>query len=429
LGVDVASPNSPADTAASHIREVIAAQDQPHLAGILSDALSSDEAVFPLGGQTSLDYGLPSSREGIGLDLTGLNRVVDYVPRDMTITVETGIRMADLAKTLATESQQLPIDVPLASVATLGGSIATGFSGPRRYGYGTLRDYVIGITAVDGRGVTFHGGGRVVKNVAGYDFCKLLIGSLGTLAVITQVTLKVKPLAPARRWLVCRLTEWETAERLLDAMVHTATTPAAVELLAGERWSGSKEVPSLPDGLLTLAVLFEGPPAEVDWQVVALHEEWTRLGVAARSTAAVNGAAAERLLATLTEFPQSGIDASSDVPLVLKAAVPASFVTQILQKLLEADPQALVQTHVGNGIVIARLANFNAADLTRVLVGKLQSAAANAGGTLTVLSTRLEGMTPRIVWGGRQASFDLMESVKRQFDPHNILNPGRFIFP
>src|SRR4029079_12976461 len=127
------------------------------------------------------------------LNLSSLAKIVDYTPRDMTILVEAGVRMADLAATLAAERQQLPIDVPRAADATIGGVIATNWCGPRRYGHGTIRDYVIGIHAVDGRGVAFKGGGRVVKNVAGYDFCKLLTGSLGTLGVITQVALKVKP--------------------------------------------------------------------------------------------------------------------------------------------------------------------------------------------------------------------------------------------
>src|SRR5690606_32325083 len=119
-----------------------------------------------------------------------LNRVIDYPARDMTITVEAGITWEQLEAELAKEGQWLPVDVARAEAATVGGAIACNTSGPRRFGYGTLRDYVIGIHAVDGQGMQFKGGGRVVKNVAGYDFCKLLTGSFGTLAVITQVTLK-----------------------------------------------------------------------------------------------------------------------------------------------------------------------------------------------------------------------------------------------
>ena len=138
-----------------------------------------------------LDFGMPPARPGIALSTTALNQVIDYPARDLTITVQAGITMKELQATLAKENQWLPIDIP--ETATIGGAIACDVSGPRRYGYGTLRDYVIGITVVNDRGEETHAGGRVVKNVAGYDFMKLHTGALGTLGVITQVTLKVKP--------------------------------------------------------------------------------------------------------------------------------------------------------------------------------------------------------------------------------------------
>src|SRR5262249_46542958 len=127
------------------------------------------------------------------LSTAELNQVIDYPARDLTITVQAGITMQKLQETLATENQWLPIDVPSPERASIGGAIACDVSGPRRYGYGTLRDYVIGITIVNDRGEETYAGGRVVKNVAGYDFMKLHTGALGTLGVITQVTLKVKP--------------------------------------------------------------------------------------------------------------------------------------------------------------------------------------------------------------------------------------------
>ncbi|MCA9156305.1 MAG: FAD-binding oxidoreductase, partial [Planctomycetales bacterium] len=165
------------------------------LAEVVREAHETETPVYPIGGGCSLNFGLPAKKPGIGLSLTALHRVIDYPARDMTITVEAGATMAQLRDTLLAERQKLPIDVPLTDRATIGGVVATNWNGPRRYGYGAVRDFVIGIGAVDGRGRAFKGGGRVVKNVAGYDFCKLLTGSLGTLAVITQVTLKVRPLS------------------------------------------------------------------------------------------------------------------------------------------------------------------------------------------------------------------------------------------
>src|SRR5205823_2725889 len=144
-------------------------QSIPEVNETVRKAAAADQAVFPLGGRTKLDLGLPPTRQGIGVDLRNLNQVIDYPARDMTITVQAGITMAKLQGTLAVENQRLPIDVPLAEQATLGGTIATNVSGPRRYGFGTLRDYVIGISVINAEGQEIKAGGRVVKNVAGYD--------------------------------------------------------------------------------------------------------------------------------------------------------------------------------------------------------------------------------------------------------------------
>src|SRR3569623_1953396 len=220
------------------LTETMTPAEQAEAAALVRQAYEDGTPLYPLGGGTALDFGLPAKLPGVGLSLAGLHRVIDYPSRDMTITVEAGIRMAYLAATLARERQRLPVDAAHADEATLGGVIATNFSGPRRYGHGTIRDYVIGISAIDGRGTPFKGGGRVVKNVAGYDFCNLLTGSLGSLAVITQVTLKVKPLPDATAFLTCEIAELAQAEPLLAALVDSQTVPVAINLASGPAWQG-----------------------------------------------------------------------------------------------------------------------------------------------------------------------------------------------
>ncbi|HJT77552.1 MAG TPA: FAD-binding oxidoreductase, partial [Gemmataceae bacterium] len=173
---------------------VAAPPSVPELGDLVRRAAAQGQALYPLGGRTMLGLGLPPARPGLGVDLRALDQVIDYPARDMTITVRAGIPLARLAEILAAENQRLPIDVPRADRATLGGALATNASGPRRLGFGTLRDYVIGLSAVNDEGQETKAGGRVVKNVAGYDLCKLFIGSLGTLGVITQATLKLRPL-------------------------------------------------------------------------------------------------------------------------------------------------------------------------------------------------------------------------------------------
>src|SRR4051812_24718986 len=261
-------------TIAVNSAETITPTTQAEVVDAVRSAYEARRAIYPLGGGTAQDYGIAPTQPGDALDLTGLNRVVDYTPRDMTIVVEAGMRMSELAATLASEGQQLPIDVPRAGEATLGGVIATNWSGPRRFGHGTIRDYIIGVNAVDGRGTAFKGGGRVVKNVAGYDFCKLLTGSLGTLAVITQVALKVKPKLECMATVVGDYEDLAAADRALERLAILETPAAAIELLVGEAWglAPSNGGPQ-SNGRNQIAVLLEGSEQEVSWLTSRVGEQ------------------------------------------------------------------------------------------------------------------------------------------------------------
>lgn len=387
------------------------------MAEVVRDAFASGTAVYPIGGGTSLDYGLPARRQGIGLSLAGLNRVVDYPARDMTIAVEAGITMAALAETLAAERQRLPIDAAQPELATLGGVVATNFSGPRRYGCGTVRDYVIGISAVDGRGIAFQGGGRVVKNVAGYDFCKLLTGSLGTLGVISQITLKVVPIPEAARLLECAAADIDQAERLLAALVTSRTTPTAIELLVGGVWG---ERPKVLVGL-------EGTAAEVEWMTGQLRSEWAELGIRdPRTLLPVEEAATWR---RLTEFAAASSADASAGALAIKAAVKPSAVLRFIQELRAIDPGATCVAHAGNGIVLARCGGLKPADIAKTLIQRVQPAAAACSGRIVVYAAP-DGsdLTRQAVWGAAGSDAGLMRSVKQQFDPAGLLNPGRFVY-
>lgn len=406
------------------IKTTLAPATQAEMAAAIAEAYASGEAIYPIGGGTSLDFGLPAKIPGSGLSLAGLSRVVDYPARDMTVTVEAGVTMQTLADLLAAEGQRLPLGVPLADKATVGGVVATNWNGPRRYGCGTVRDYVIGISAVDGRGMSFKGGGRVVKNVAGYDFCKLLTGSLGTLGVITQVTFKVRPITEQFTLMACALQTTGQAEKLLAALVTSATTPAAIELLSGPAWDSEPALKTLAGASgpekLYLVVGFEGSAVEVEWMTRRLHDEWCALGIAAPIT-----------IGDATDFWKKLVDFSAVgvSPLVLKASLVPSGVTPFIDALRALDPQASVQSHAGNGIVIARLSAFPKDGLSRAVVGNLQPAAAAHHGSLLVLSNPSDSeMTHQSVWGGLDVPFNLMSAVKQKFDPKNILNPGRFVY-
>jgi glycolate oxidase FAD binding subunit len=405
------------------IKKTHAPADQGELAAIVAETQRVGTPLYPIGGGTSLDYGLPAKAPGEGLSLAKLNRVVDYPARDMTITVEAGVSMKAIADLLAHERQRLPIDVPQADRATIGGVIATNWNGPRRYGQGTLRDHVIGISAVDGRGMPFKGGGRVVKNVAGYDFCKLLTGSLGTLGVITQATLRLKPLPEQSVLVACSVPDAGAAEKLLAALVHSQTAPAAIELLAGPAWDSDPALQTLqrtsPDHLF-LVVGLEGSAAQVESMVRQLETEWHDLGVAAPVEVGESAALWQRLI----EFSAAG-----ESPLVLKATVAPSGTAEFVQAARRVDPQCSIQAHAGNGIVLVRFAQFPSQGLSRALLGDLVPAAAAHRGQISVLSNPGGSeMTHQSVWGLIDAPLALMTEVKRRFDPKDILNRGRFVY-
>lgn len=387
----------------------------------VNDARSSRTPLQPIGGGTCLSFGLQVSTTSQDISLTGLNAVVDYPARDMTITVQAGITMSELAATLAKEGQRLPVDVPQANKATIGGVIATNWNGYRRFGQGPLRDFVIGIEAVDGNGLLFHGGGRVVKNVAGYDFCKLLCGSFGTLGIITQVTLKVRPLPERQAWLACSVNDTKQVESMLAALQQSAVTPAAIELVSGEVW---RTEPALNDLKLTpqnfaILVLVEGTTAEVLWMKDHLRREWQGAGI-------VNP-----LMADGCSAPWGAVQdfsADLDSPLTVQASVTPSGVLPFVAACRKRDPQCSVLAHAGNGSVFVRFTQVPDKGLGDLLMGDLQPAAAANHGHVVILNAPPgTAITHQSKWGG-EAPLALMSAVKKKFDPLDLLNRGRFVY-
>ncbi len=397
------------------------------VAKCIAECADSNRAIYPLGGTSGLEQGVGPWKEGIGLSTSALTNVIDFPARDLTITVQAGMTMAELARVLKDEQLELPIDVPHANAATVGGVIAANWNGPRRYGLGCVRDHVIGISAVDGRGIAFQGGGRVVKNVAGYDFCKLLTGSFGTLGVITQVTLKLRPLAASRQLLLASCTDWDQVESLLNAQVDTACPLAGLELLSGnalQQWAEvfSTEDSQAPDGSPVAAVTawVEGTVTESDWIVETLTAEWKSK---CDHVATISETDQEARVESLINLP-----ASDDWLIGLKATVLPSGVPGMTQAALQLHPDASVQAHAASGIVLIGFPAPPDCGLDTALTRELTPLAKEFGGAVQVLHNRTNAeLTRHSIWGAHPKS-QWMEAVKRQFDPNDILNPDRFLY-
>lgn len=337
-----------------------------------------------------LHYGCPPIKPGIACDLTALNSIIDYPARDMTITVQAGITIAALQAELAKEGQWLPVDIPLAQQATLGGAVAVNASGPRRYGYGTLRDAVIGISFVTDEGVEVKAGGRVVKNVAGYDLMKLQIGALGTLGVVTQLTLKVKPKPEASAAVVFGCSTSLLAV-VLDALAATKTRPVAVEVLNQPAAVAMGIATSSHDW--TIIVGFEEKAAAVQWQVATLHEELQQLAI--RDTLQHPNTT---ILDTLTDWQQK-----PESQCIAKLSVRPS---ELAGWLANEAPTGLIHAHGLNGIVWLH----DPETLPRVAV---------------LWRCPPEKKRERFIWGVPPASWDFMKHLKQVLDPDDVFNPGR----
>src|SRR5262252_4553718 len=200
------------------------------LSPILAVAHDAGLALIPRGSGSSLELGHPPSRLDLVLDLAGLDQVIEYNPDDLTITVQAGISAGALAARLAPHRQWLALDPPGAATRTLGGIASTNASGPLRSRYGTLRDLLLGVRFVQADGVVTWGGSKVVKSVSGYDVPKLMVGALGTLGVLGELTLRLHSLPDAERsWLVLLASAAE-AQALAERVVDSALQPSRLEL-------------------------------------------------------------------------------------------------------------------------------------------------------------------------------------------------------
>ena len=371
-------------------------------------------AIYPQGGRTALDYGGIPGRPGVALDMTALDSLIDYPAADMTVTVGAGMTLAKLQAILAAEGQFLPLDAPHPDRATLGGIYATNTCGPRRFGWGRPRDHIIGVSFVTADGKEIKGGGRVVKNVAGYDFPKLLTGSMGTLGVITQMTLKVRP-KPGASVLVVVPLEAEALAPIVSRLNLSGTRPSAIELLNGTaREALNLDVgPSLgtPSALV---VGFEDNAASVAWQVDRLLMELDRRRSDCR---VLEGDDAARLWVDLTEFAAW----SSFGPLTVTASLPRS---RSLPVALGLDPTFWsVKVQPGSGTVVAHASN----DFPKELVLKFRDEVARNGGSSILSRCVAEWKAEMRVWGERRGDWAVMERIKAALDPASVLNPGRFV--
>jgi glycolate oxidase FAD binding subunit len=388
------------------------------VADIVRRCAAEGTAVYPVGGGTMLDYGLPPARPGLAMELRALDKVIDFPARDMTITVEAGITITKLDEIVRAEGLHLPIDVPEPERATLGAAIACNVSGPRRYGYGTFRDYVLGITTVNDRGELVSAGGRVVKNVAGYDLMKLHTGALGTLGVITQVTLRLKPVPVEFGAVSAPFVSGDKLRPVLERVAVTKTGPICVVA-----YQHNGRGPTWPAGAVetrwvwSVMLYFEGANEAVRWQEEQAHREL----LAIEDNVIVEPRAAAKVFEQRRDPAQA-----------MFLNVPPSHVADAAIFAGGLSECAGIGAYPGSGIIeVTPYNDSGQPDWDEATAGhifrQLLDKTAGYGGNVVLRRGPTAWKSQFPVWGRPPADLALQKAVKRALDPKNVFNPGRFV--
>ena len=436
---------------------VVAPDSVESLSATVKMASEQGYTVIPRGGGTKMDFGHPPSRADIVVSLARMNRIVSHEPADQTATAEAGITMAGLQAGLGEKGQYLPLDPPHGDAGTLGGVLATNASGVLRTSFGTARDMVIGVRVVQADGTIVKSGGRVVKNVAGYDLNKLYIGSLGTLGILAEVNLKLQPLPAAGRMIIGSMPDIsaaaECAFRVMDSEIMPSflelVDPVTCALLGGEhsnadrgngageggaqRGDGRHGNDRTAPGFPLIAGMF-GPDETVDWQIGECERLLRETGTT--GVTCLDGDAYRQALEAMRAFPAGRL-----VPRGMQSGMTcrASVTPDEVEALYRLAGERCGRLSVGCGM----LSHFASGHVAFVFYGErpFQEAEFDGlAGLIEALRAASEQHGAFVVehapvalkervgaWGSARGNRHLMEMLKYRFDPKGTLNPGRFV--
>jgi glycolate dehydrogenase FAD-binding subunit len=389
-------------------------------------------ALIPAGARTKLEIGMPPRQYDFALDMTRMDRIAAYDPGDLTLGVEAGITLHRIASTLAEHRQFLPLAVPFMDRATVGGTIASGVDSPLRLSYGTARDFVLGMEFVTGDGVAANSGGRVVKNVSGYDIHKLMIGSLGTLGVITRVNFRTFPLPAMTRTFVVVFRESESACELRNAIARSALRPRSLEILSASS-SGAElrhDMELFGSNRWTIIVSFAG-----DEQV--LKRDRREIEVLAKGLGGNSLESIEELSADneknatnlVAEFPATTLERCPGA--IFKISALPTELADLAGSIQSFEmPWAVMMRGLGVAYlaIMPRDGSEESFSQLKRQCARIFGLAGKPPWRHVVVPWCPPALKREIdIWGPPPADFALMKKLKGVFDPVGILSPGRFI--
>ena len=379
------------------------------LAEIVKQASQQQWRILICGNGSKLNWGGLSNDIQLVISLQKCDRLIEHAVGDLTVTVEAGMKLSDLQAILRSQNQFLPIDPSYPEAATLGGIVATADTGSWRQRYGSVRDLLLGLSFVRADGKIAKAGGRVVKNVAGYDLMKLFTGAYGTLGIITQLTFKTFPL-PANSQTLLLTGNGEQIAQVTQTIRNSGLTPTAIDLLS------TSVVRQLELGTdLGLVVRWQTIPESIKQQreqVIAIAKE---LSLTTTDFQADAETELWRKCSTITSIP------NSDSAVTCKIGIAPKRVVNFLQ-LKQISDRVAVRVHASSGVGQLQL---DSAD--KQVITQMRSYCQQNQGFLTVLDAPKPFKHQVDIWGYSGNALKTMEAIKNQFDPNQILNPGRFL--
>ena len=407
-------------------KAVLFPESEAQISEIMKVASRGSISVMPLGSGTKSSLGNIPTELHVLLSTRKLDRVLEHEARDLVATAECGVTLGSFQDKLKDNNQFLPVNpMHTARGATLGGVIASNASGPLRLRYGTLRELLIGIRVVRADGTVFKGGSKVVKNVAGYDLPKLYVGSLGTLGIITQATLRLYPVPERSETYLVSFTTLEKCSETVKELLKSDLVMNSLELLSPSVVSGvaGRCGIELKRKKYALALRVMNVDKAVSEQMSLVKKVCNK---ARGQGVRIDGPLEDKLWEEIVNYPWNE---SSGNLVKLKAGVLITDVPRVFSELERSadrkDTGAYASAKAGNGIVDITLKGEPSSLVS--LVKSLRNFAESLSGSLVIEAASPDLKREIDVWGDMGSGLGLMKRIKSNFDPGGILNPGRFI--
>jgi glycolate oxidase FAD binding subunit len=412
---------------------IVAPSTIAEVSKIVAYAGEQSLSILPMGNGSKMGIGNIPKKADILLRTTRLNRITDCDCDNLTLTAECGITLDQVQKRLAGEGKGyfLPLDPAFTEKATLGGIVATNSSGPKRLLYGTARDLIIGAKAIFPNGDMIVSGGKTVKNVSGYDMCKLLIGSYGTLGILCEITFKLLPLPEKTATLLFPYATLEGAVQFGQEILRSQYLPSSIEILNGGAIKKIKSLAGQPGDYL-VAIGLEGVSESIDRQISEMGEKAGKRG--ALGTTVLQSEAQSSFWKSVRDFSEGLADEGlhfisfkSNVALSRSGEVMSSY-----EKIAgESGMDCALVCHCGNGALYSYVLTGKSvrtkSELLIGLVKEFSSVAVKNEGDLIVESSPPDIKKKIDVWGEPKSDYGIMRRLKKEIDPKGIFNPGRFV--